>query len=84
MIRPTEIQKKANKERVRDTQIEKDYILTWILTDITNNEVLAKSLAFKGGTVLRKPISRLRWRISAYTRLETSISISLMWDRWAA
>ena len=32
MIRPAEIQKKANKERVRDTQIEKDYILTWILT----------------------------------------------------
>lgn len=30
MIRPAEIQKKANKERVRDTQIEKDYILTWI------------------------------------------------------
>ena len=41
MIRPAEIQKKANKERVRDTQIEKDYILTWILSGVANNEVLS-------------------------------------------
>ena len=54
MIRPAEIQKKANKERVRDTQIEKDYILTWILSGVANNEVLSKALAFKGGTVLKK------------------------------
>ncbi len=54
MIRPAEIQKKANKERVRDTQIEKDYILTWILTGVAANEVLSKALAFKGGTVLKK------------------------------
>ena len=44
MIRPAEIQKKANKERVRDTQIEKDYILTWILSGVANNEVLSKAL----------------------------------------
>jgi len=31
MIKPREIQKKANAEGVRDTQIEKDYILSWIL-----------------------------------------------------
>lgn len=31
MIRPAEIQQKARKEGVRDTQIEKDYILSWIL-----------------------------------------------------
>lgn len=54
MIRPAEIQKKANKERVRDTQIEKDYILTGILTGISNHPILAKSQAFKGGTVLKK------------------------------
>ncbi len=54
MILPAEIQKKANKERVRDTQIEKDYILTWILTGIANNPVLDKAQAFKGGTVLKK------------------------------
>lgn len=27
MIRPAEIQKKANSEKVRDTQIEKDYVI---------------------------------------------------------
>lgn len=54
MIRSAEIQKKANKERVRDTQIEKDYILTWILSGVANNDVLSNALAFKGGTVLKK------------------------------
>lgn len=39
---------------MRDTQIEKDYILTWILTGVAVNGVLSKALAFKGGTVLGK------------------------------
>jgi predicted nucleotidyltransferase component of viral defense system len=54
MIRPAEIQQKANKEGVRDTQIEKDYVLSWILTGIAHHELLSKILVFKGGTVLRK------------------------------
>ena len=54
MIRPAEIQKKANKERVRDAQIEKDYILTWVLTGVANHNRLSKALGFKGGTVLKK------------------------------
>ncbi|MCQ2059945.1 MAG: nucleotidyl transferase AbiEii/AbiGii toxin family protein [Bacteroidaceae bacterium] len=54
MIKPSEIQKKANAERVRDTQIEKDYILTWILTGVSRNTLLYNSLAFKGGTLLKK------------------------------
>lgn len=54
MIRSAEIQKKANSERVRDTQIEKDYILSWILFGISRNSILSKSLGFKGGTVLKK------------------------------
>ena len=54
MIWPAEIQKKANRERVRDTQIEKDYILTWILTGVAANDVMSKALAIKGGTVLKK------------------------------
>ena len=66
MIRPAEIQKKANKERVRDTQIEKDYILTWILTGVAANEVLSKALAFSRHSQIcssmsgKKPIYRLR------------------------
>jgi predicted nucleotidyltransferase component of viral defense system len=54
MIRPAEIQRKANKDTVRDTQIEKDYILSWILTGIAHNESLSRILVFKGGTVLKK------------------------------
>lgn len=54
MIRPAEIQQKAQKEGVRDTQIEKDYVLSWILTGIAHNELLVDILAFKGGTVLKK------------------------------
>ncbi|GAB6009880.1 nucleotidyl transferase AbiEii/AbiGii toxin family protein [Dysgonomonas reticulitermitis] len=54
MIRPAEIQQNARKEGVRDTQIEKDYILSWILIGVSNNELLSDILAFKGGTVLRK------------------------------
>jgi predicted nucleotidyltransferase component of viral defense system len=54
MIRPAEIQHTARKEGVRDTQIEKDYILSWILTGVAQNKLLSEVLAFKGGTVLKK------------------------------
>ena len=54
MIKPGEIQKKANQVGVRDQQIEKDYILSWILWGIANHEHLSKILVFKGGTVLKK------------------------------
>ena len=54
MIKPGEIQQKARKLAVRDQQIEKDYILSWILFGISKNEQLSKTLAFKGGTVLKK------------------------------
>jgi uncharacterized protein len=54
MIKPVEIKQYAHKVGVRDTQIEKDYVLTWILYGISKNELLSKVLAFKGGTVLKK------------------------------
>ncbi len=54
MIRPSEIQQKANRLGVRDQQIEKDYILSWILQGISQHEELSRTLAFKGGTVLKK------------------------------
>jgi predicted nucleotidyltransferase component of viral defense system len=54
MIRPGEIQNKAREVGVRDQQIEKDYILSWILQGISQHETLAKSIVFKGGTVLKK------------------------------
>lgn len=54
MIRPSEIQKKANLEKVRDTQIEKDYVISWILSGISEHSLLSRCLGFKGGTVLKK------------------------------
>ena len=54
MIKPGDIQKKANQVGVRDQQIEKDYILSWILWGVANHEQLSKVLVFKGGTVLKK------------------------------
>lgn len=54
MIKPREIQQKANAVSVRDQQIEKDYILSWILFGISKHEQLSKAIVFKGGTVLKK------------------------------
>ncbi|HRE50161.1 MAG TPA: nucleotidyl transferase AbiEii/AbiGii toxin family protein [Flavitalea sp.] len=54
MIKPGEIQKKAREVGVRDQQIEKDYILSWILLGISQHQQLAAVIVFKGGTVLKK------------------------------
>ena len=54
MIEQKEINKIATKSRVSDRQIEKDYVLSWLLFAISKDETLYKVLAFKGGTVLKK------------------------------
>ena len=54
MIKSGEIQQKARKIGVRDQQIEKDYILSWILFGISKHEQLSNAIVFKGGTVLKK------------------------------
>lgn len=54
MIKPGEIQSKALAVGVRDQQIEKDYILSWILQGISEHATLSKAIVFKGGTVLKK------------------------------
>ncbi len=54
MIKPGEIQKIANRLGIRDTQIEKDYVIGWILKGISSKEFLRSKLLFKGGTALRK------------------------------
>ena len=54
MIKPGEIQQKAREAGVRDQQIEKDYVLSWILKGVAQHEQLSKSIVFKGGTVLKK------------------------------
>ena len=54
MIKPGEIQKIAGSQGLRDTQIEKDYVIGWILFGISRNDYLSSVLAFKGGTAIRK------------------------------
>ncbi|MEA3495244.1 MAG: nucleotidyl transferase AbiEii/AbiGii toxin family protein [Bacteroidota bacterium] len=54
MIKQGEIQRKARTVGVRDQQIEKDYILSWILQAVAMHNKLAKAIVFKGGTVLKK------------------------------
>ncbi len=54
MIKPGEIQQNARDAGVRDQQIEKDYVLSWILQGISRHEQLSKMIVFKGGTVLKK------------------------------
>lgn len=54
MIKPGEIQQKARAVGVRDQQIEKDYILSWILQGVAQHPKLSKEIVFKGGTVLKK------------------------------
>ena len=58
MIKPGEIQKKAREVRVRDQQIEKDYILSWILQGIAQHEQLSIGIVFKG-QYYRKYISKI-------------------------
>lgn len=54
MIEPKELNKIATANRVNDRQIEKDYILSWVLFAISKNDMLYNALVFKGGTVLKK------------------------------
>lgn len=54
MIKPGEIQQKASAVGERDQQIEKDYILSWILLGISRHKQLSVTIVFKGGTVLKK------------------------------
>jgi len=54
MIKPGVIQQEAREVGIRDQQIEKDYIFSWILKGIAQHEQLLKVIVFKGGTVLKK------------------------------
>ena len=54
MIEPKEINKVATERKVNDRQIEKDYVLSWVLYAISKSENISKALVFKGGTVLKK------------------------------
>lgn len=75
MIKAGEIKQVARKVSVRDIQIEKDYILSWILYGMSKHGRLSKILAFKGGMVLKKVYFE-RYRYSEdldFTLLEDGI-----------
>jgi predicted nucleotidyltransferase component of viral defense system len=54
MVPAKEINAVAAKNKLKDTQIEKDYVLSWMLLGISKSELLSRILVFKGGTVLKK------------------------------
>jgi predicted nucleotidyltransferase component of viral defense system len=54
MISAREIQSRANHLGVRDLQIEKDYVISWVLLALAKHPKLQSLLIFKGGTVLKK------------------------------
>jgi len=47
MIRSGEIQQIAHEQGVRDTQIEKDYVIGWILKSISENPCLREHLKIR-------------------------------------
>jgi uncharacterized protein len=82
MIKPGEIQSVAREAKVRDQQIEKDYILSWILQGISQHKKLSETIAFKGGTVLKKVYFK-DYRFSEdldFTMLNDAISNQQIFD----
>jgi len=66
MIRPAEIQQIARRQGVRDTQIEKDYIISWILTGIPEFEEKTKFKNLNPDNLEKRleqllPVFKTRW-----------------------
>jgi len=53
MITTTELHRAAELEGLRFDQIEKDYIILWILSGLTHSGGAEQGWVFKGGTCLR-------------------------------
>ena len=54
MIPVKEVSSAASKAQVKDVQVEKDYVISWMLYGIANNPFLKENLIFKGGTAMKK------------------------------
>lgn len=84
MIKAAEVQKVANLAGIRDTQAEKDYVISWALVGIAKNETLNDRLLFKGGTSLKK-IYFSEYRFSEdldFTYTEQSAAVESLLDAW--
>ncbi len=53
MITKAELHLAAQAQGLRFDQAEKDYVILWILSAISSNEIASTQWAFKGGTCLR-------------------------------
>lgn len=53
MITTAELHRAAEAEGLRFDQVEKDYVILWILHELSQQEAVSKSWFFKGGTCLR-------------------------------
>lgn len=54
MIGAADVRELARAQSLRDTVVEKDYVLGWLLWGLAAEPALGPSWAFKGGTCLRK------------------------------
>ena len=54
MITYAELKKISAEKKIEVSQIEKDYLLGWILAGLFTDKTISKSWLFKGGTCLRK------------------------------
>lgn len=54
MIPLSEVMKHAREAHLDPSIIERDYVISWVLSGIYSNSILSQSLVFKGGTALRK------------------------------
>ncbi len=63
MIGLREIRKLAFEQQVPEQSIERDYVLTWVLSELSRHSSLATSALLKGGTALKK-LYYSDWRYS--------------------
>jgi len=63
MISLREIQKLAYEQKVPEQSIERDYVLTWILTELSRHPSLGNEAMLKGGTAIKK-LYYPEWRYS--------------------
>lgn len=54
MITPDEIQSKADSEGIHTSNVQRDYIFSWILAGLYRQSNLANQLVLKGGNMYRK------------------------------
>jgi predicted nucleotidyltransferase component of viral defense system len=63
MIGLREVQKLAYEQQMSEQSIERDYVLTWILTELSRHPSLGIEAILKGGTALKK-LFYPEWRYS--------------------